>query len=175
MLVLPACLLGGILIAIAPNMSHILPPDYESWRKKQAYESDIVFTTIDTGYDYVYDKYKVSTPDKKLLPPLEKVFAIADEADDLLLDQLGTELRRVGVKKGNFTARYYYQTINDITLKLEPQSDFSVKAPKGTVELTARGREKIITLYRSHQEKFRSQHTISCPALKYNFLKNPME
>ncbi|OGX22234.1 MAG: hypothetical protein A2Y00_10315, partial [Omnitrophica WOR_2 bacterium GWF2_43_52] len=156
-LVLPACLLGGILIAIAPNMSHILPPDYESWRKKQAYESDIVFTTINTGYDYVYDKYEVAAAGKKLLPPLEKVSAIVDEVDDLLLDQLGTELRRVGVKKGNIAVRYYYQTINAIALKLEPKSDFSVKADKGTIELTASGKEKIITFYRSYQEKFRSK------------------
>lgn len=117
-----------------------LEPD----QKKAAYACDITYgTNNEFGFDYLRDNMAFSAEDRV---QRDKVFAIVDEVDSILIDEARTPLIISGPAEGDTGL---YQRLHKLVPKLERQQeeegpgDYSVDEKNRQIFLTESGHEHI--------------------------------
>ena len=110
--------------------------------RKLAYACDITYgTNNEYGFDYLRDNMKYRLED---MVQRGHYFAIVDEVDSILIDEVRTPL----IISGPLDDRSdFYNTIDTFVPKLD-KSDYDVDEKQRTVTLTEAGMEKIETLLR---------------------------
>ena len=115
-----------------------------SAEKREAYESDITYTTNnELGFDYLRDNMVVYKEDM-VLRPLS--FAILDEVDSILIDEARTPLIISG--QANISSSFY--TRCDFFVKgLKEDEDYTIDVQTKTISFTEEGIDKAEQAFRT--------------------------
>ncbi len=139
----------GVTVGALQNQSALMyDPDFtdgdrgfERMRpatRQQAYSADITYgTNNEFGFDYLRDNMVNDESDRV---QLNRVYAIVDEVDNILIDEARTPLIISG--PAEMSARDYVRFAR-VAPSLQPESDFSVDEKHRSVALTEDGISKL--------------------------------
>ena len=146
----------------------ILEDEHDPKVKKEAYDADITYgTNNEFGFDYLRDNMSYSKDD---MAQREHNFVIVDEVDSILIDEARTPLIISGPTNRNMQD---YIKANDVALKLQKDTHFTVDEKDKVILITEEGITKAEELF--GVENLYSPENASLPhaldqALKANYL-----
>lgn len=136
--------------------------DMDKNQRRKAYDSDITYGTVTQfGFDYLKDRIKTdSSPN---LQARGRHFLIADEIDQILIDEAGTPLIMSGpsnIKDKEESWRPYLlanEIVNEIIARAKREGRmeeyFTIDLKKRTVYITEKGNDIFDDLFRNKSEK----------------------
>ena len=139
----------GITIGALQNQSALVyDPDYDEGdrgfehlrpaTRQQAYSADITYgTNNEFGFDYLRDNM-VTDADQRV--QRERVFAIVDEVDNILIDEARTPLIISG--PADMSARDYLKYAK-VAPQLQPERDYTVEEKHRAVSLSQEGISRV--------------------------------
>ncbi len=116
----------------------VVSHDQETWAKKEAYNSDIVYATNnELGFDYLRDNMVTRAEDRVQSPMF---YAIVDEVDSILIDEARTPLI-ISMPDNEPTSKYGKFAI--MAKQLEKWQDYKIDEKQKAATLTEKWIKKI--------------------------------